>query len=109
MASDPNGQSAITPEAAYQALRGHSGWVVERARLYRDFDFDSFVSAIAFVNQVAELAERLGHHPNIRIHEWRFVQLELYSHLLNALTRLDVEFALALDAMLGGGKDSRPI
>ncbi len=104
MASDPDGHSPIAPEAAYQALRGHTGWVVERARLYRDFDFDSFVSAIAFVNQVAELAERLGHHPNIRVHEWRFVQLELYSHLDNALTRMDVDFALALDALLGDGK-----
>jgi 4a-hydroxytetrahydrobiopterin dehydratase len=91
---------SITPEAAYRALEGHDGWVVERTRLYRDFRFPSFVAAIAFINQVAELAERVGHHPNIHLHEWCFVQLELYAHLEGSLSRLDVEFALALDALL---------
>jgi len=90
----------ITPEAAYRALKDHPNWVVERARLYRDFRFDSFVAAIAFINGVAGLAERLGHHPNIRLHEWCFVQLELYSHLDGALSVKDVDFAVALDAML---------
>ncbi|MGI8915024.1 MAG: 4a-hydroxytetrahydrobiopterin dehydratase [Chloroflexota bacterium] len=90
----------ITSEVAYQALKDHPGWVVERSRLYRDFRYESFTAAIAFINRVAELAERLGHHPNIRLHEWCFVQLELYSHLDGALSSRDVDFALALDALL---------
>ncbi len=90
----------ITPEVAYRALKDHPGWVVERSRLYRDFRYESFTAAIAFINRVAELAERLGHHPNIRLHEWCFVQLELYSHLDGALSSRDVDFALALDALL---------
>ncbi|HEV7213816.1 MAG TPA: 4a-hydroxytetrahydrobiopterin dehydratase [Chloroflexota bacterium] len=100
MAESTDKNPPITPEVAYRALKDHPGWVVERSRLYRDFRFASFTAAIAFVNRVAELAERLGHHPNIRVHEWCFVQLELYSHLDGALSRRDIEFALALDAML---------
>ncbi len=98
------GNTPITPEVAYQKLEGHPSWVVERTRIYRDFRLDSFRAAIQFVNQVADLAERLDHHPNIHIHEWCFVQLELYSHLHSVLSRLDVEFAIALDAMLGEGE-----
>jgi len=87
----------ISPEDASAALRGHPGWVVERSRLYRDFRFPDFRAAIDFVNEVADLAERSGHHPNIHLHEWCFVNLELYSHKAGGLSRYDVDFALALD------------
>ena len=93
----------IAPEAAAEELKGHDSWVVERSRLYRDFRFTNFTAAMAFVNQVAELAERLAHHPNICVHEWCFVHLELYSHADNGLSRFDVDFALALDKMIGSG------
>lgn len=92
--------SPISPEVAANALKEHPLWVVERSRLYRDFRFPDFRAAIAFVNEVAELAERLGHHPNILVHEWCFVHLELYSHLQGGLSRFDVDFALALDGLL---------
>jgi 4a-hydroxytetrahydrobiopterin dehydratase len=92
----------ISPEVAYRALEGHPGWVVERHRLYRDFRLGSFSEAISLVHRVADVAERLGHHPNILVHEWCFVHLELYSHLEGALSDRDLELALAIDAMLGG-------
>lgn len=90
----------LTPEAAAGALEDHPAWVVERSRLYRDFRFPDFKAAIRFVNEVAELAEELGHHPNIHLHEWRFVQLELYSHAAGGLSQFDVDFALELDRRL---------
>ncbi len=90
----------ITTELAYRQLEGHPTWVVEPNRLYRDFRFPSFRQAIAFVNRIAELAEKLGHHPNIHVHEWCFVRLDLYSHLHNAITQGDVDMAVAIDAML---------
>jgi 4a-hydroxytetrahydrobiopterin dehydratase len=93
----------ISPEVAYRALEGHPTWVVERHRLYRDFRLGSFTEAISFVTRVAEVAERLGHHPNILVHEWCFVRLELYSHLEDALSDRDVELALAIDRMLNRG------
>ncbi len=96
----PNGP--ISPEDAAAALRGHPGWVVERSRLYRDFRFPDFRAAIAFVNQVAELAEERGHHPNLHLHEWCFVNLELYSHKDGGLSQYDVDFALALDERVPG-------
>jgi 4a-hydroxytetrahydrobiopterin dehydratase len=95
--------SPIAPEVAAAELKEHPLWVVERSRLYRDFRFKDFNSAIAFVNRVADLAESVAHHPNICVHEWCFVHLELYSHADGGLSRFDVDFALALDAMLDSG------
>ncbi len=89
----------LNPEDAYRALRQHPQWIVERDRIRRDYVFGSFLDAMAFVNDVASLAERERHHPNIRIHEWCFVELELYSHNQGGITSRDIQFALALDAL----------
>lgn len=87
----------ITPEDAYTRLEDHPAWIVERSRIYRDYRFASFRDAVAFVVRVADVAEALGHHPNILLHEWCFVRLELYSHLRDSLTQADVDLAIALD------------
>jgi 4a-hydroxytetrahydrobiopterin dehydratase len=92
---------ALTPEDAYRALRSHPAWIVERDRLRRDLRFASFTAALDFVNRVAAVAEAVGHHPNIRLHEWCFVELEVYSHVSGGLTAKDVELAVAIDAMIG--------
>jgi 4a-hydroxytetrahydrobiopterin dehydratase len=99
-----SGNQAVTPEEAYRALRKHRGWIVERARLHRDFRLASFVEAIAFIDSVAAVAETVNHHPNIRLHEWCFVELEVYSHVSGGLTTRDVELAVAIDAMLDEAK-----
>lgn len=96
--------ASITPEEAYRALQGHPQWIVERDSIHRDFRLSSFAEAIDFIKRVALVAEALGHHPNIRLHEWCFVQLEVYSHLSGGLTGRDVGLAIAIDAMLEDGE-----
>jgi 4a-hydroxytetrahydrobiopterin dehydratase len=92
--------SAITPEDAHRALKEHPEWIVERDRLHRDFRLRSFSDAIDLINRIAAVAETVNHHPNIRLHEWCFVELEVYSHVSGGLTTRDVELVVALDAML---------
>jgi 4a-hydroxytetrahydrobiopterin dehydratase len=91
----------ISPEEAYRALAAHPAWIVELGRIRRDYRFANFVEALAFVNRVGELAERVHHHPNVRIHEWCYVELELYSHNEGALTDRDLAFVEALETELG--------
>ena len=92
----------ITPEDAYRRLRAHPGWVVERDRLRRDLRLGSFAEAVRLIDRVAGVAEAAGHHPNIRLHEWCFVELEIYSHVTGGLTARDVDLAVAIDALLAG-------
>lgn len=92
--------ATITPEQAYLQLAEHPAWIVERTSIHRDLRFASFRDAIAFVTRVADIAEAAGHHPNISVHEWCFVRLELYSHLYGGLTQADVDLAIAIDAAL---------
>jgi len=39
----------------------------------RTYKFEDFVTALAFVNRIAGLAEKAGHHPDIDIRYNRFV------------------------------------
>ena len=100
MAASEQPAAALTPEAAYRALKAHPAWIVERDRIHRDLRFASFTAAIDFIDRVAVVAEAVGHHPNIRLHEWCFVELEIYSHVSGGLTSRDVELATAIDVMI---------
>lgn len=68
------------------------GWKLNGNVIERKFSFEGFKEAISFVNQVAEHAEQLGHHPDISIH-YDEVLLLLTTHDDQGLTGKD--FALA--------------
>ena len=40
-------------------------WILDDNKLSKDFTFPDFKSALVFVNKVGEIAENLGHHPEI--------------------------------------------
>ena len=71
-------------------------WRVESGVLSRTFAFEDFLSSLTFVNRVGELAERVGHHPDIDI-RYNKVKLALISHDLGGLTERDFQLAAALD------------
>ena len=60
--------------------------------LEREFRFDDFRGAIAFVNRVADLAESENHHPDIRI-SYRNVTLRWWTHTAGGVTDRDRELA----------------
>jgi 4a-hydroxytetrahydrobiopterin dehydratase len=74
-------------------------WREEDSALVRDFEFEDFVGAIAFVNRVADVAEELNHHPDILIHGWNHVRLTLSTHSEGKLTDADHALASRIDGL----------
>lgn len=74
------------------ALKRAPGWKQRGKTIQRTFEFDDFVAAVKFVNQVAKLAERAWHHPDIDI-RWNQVTLTLSTHSEGGLTAKDFELA----------------
>ncbi len=75
------------------------GWKVVRGHhLARDYVFPNFVKALAFVNQVGRLAERVGHHPDLHL-SWGKVRVEIYTHQINGLSRHDFLLAAKVDQL----------
>ena len=74
------------------------GWERHGDMLVRSWQFPSFRRALEFVNQVAALAEKYDHHPDI-ILSYRTVRLELSTHSEGGLTDRDFEFATEIGTL----------
>ena len=66
--------------------------VIDNKKLRRTFEWTSFMDSIAFINKVADIAEREGHHPDIQIH-YKQVIIELWTFKIDGL--FDNDFILA--------------
>ena len=75
-----------------------SDWQIESGELTRTFKFDDFLTALGFVNRVAELAEKAGHHPDIDI-RYKKVRLGLVTHDAGGLTTKDFDLASTVDKL----------
>ncbi|MEM7159155.1 MAG: 4a-hydroxytetrahydrobiopterin dehydratase [Myxococcota bacterium] len=79
-------------------------WTVADGKLHRKYQFADFVTAVAFMTQVAFDAERLGHHPNWS-NVYNRVEVQLWTHDAGGLTGLDILLAEAMESRatsLGG-------
>jgi len=74
-----------------------SPWVREGDCLTLTRRFGSFAEAIAFVNDVAALADAANHHPDIEVH-YDTVSLSVSTHDAGGLTALDLDLAAAIAA-----------
>ena len=78
-----------------------AGWAVADGRLHREFEFNDFAEAFAFMTRVAAEAERLNHHPDWS-NAWNKVTIDLVSHDENGLTDRDRRLAEAINEVNGG-------
>lgn len=83
------------PELA-TALGSLEGWSAENTSLRKRFSFESFATALKFVNRVGELAEAADHHPDITF-GWGYAEIALTTHDRGGVTDVDVELAKKVD------------
>ena len=69
---------------------------VPAKKIRHEFKFKYFKEAMAFVNRVAELAEREGHHPDIHIF-YNKVMIELWTHAIMGLSENDFIMAAKIE------------
>ena len=84
------------------------GWSREGDALVRTFRRRDWRDAIAFVNAVADEAERRDHHPDLSITGYRNVTIRLTSHDSGGVTKRDVTLARRIDelAAIAAGEPS---
>ncbi len=70
-------------------------------KIIKDYTFKDFNQVMEFVNKVAQAANKLDHHPNIHIHDYKQVQIEIYTHSKNKLTEKDYELEKAVEEIKG--------
>lgn len=82
----------LTDSEIQQALSGLNLWMLDGGELVQQRTFKDFVAAMHFVNQVADLAEQAGHHPDIDI-RYNRVRLALVTHDAGGITANDAAMA----------------
>ena len=68
----------------------------QQGRLSKVFKFKNYRKSFAFVSQVAMLAEKKNHHPEI-ILDFGSVTISLISHDVQKITERDLELATQID------------
>jgi len=92
--------TVLTDQEVEERLAGGAGaWRRDGQAIVREWTFADFKAAIAFVNRVADAAEAANHHPDILVHGWNKVRLELSTHSQGGLTEADFGLAARIDLL----------
>jgi len=75
-------------------------WEKGEKYLEKTFEFNSFIEAISFINQIVPIAESMKHHPDILIHSYSKVKIMLFTHDKNKISDLDYSMAQKIDQIL---------
>lgn len=73
---------------------------IEGEGLVRVVPTDSFATGVAFVAELAKIAEAQNHDPDVQLTNDKVV-ITLYSHDAQAVTERDHAFASAVDDLIG--------
>ena len=88
----------LSGEEIESALADLNDWEVENDNLKKHFEFGNFSEALAFVNRVGAIAERLDHHPDV-LFGWGYAEIDIYTHAIDGLTESDFILAAKIDTL----------
>jgi 4a-hydroxytetrahydrobiopterin dehydratase len=103
-ASCQGGLPRLGEAALVAGLDELPGWALTEGatRLERTFRFRDFAAAMRFVNAMAEVAEREGHHPDFSV-RWSRVDVTIWTHDAGGLTDNDLVLAARVGALPEAG------
>jgi 4a-hydroxytetrahydrobiopterin dehydratase len=89
----------LSPEDVAAGLAGLPLWSGGPDGIERTVELPSFRSAVDAVVAIADAAEEMDHHPDLDL-RWRTLRIAVVTHSAGGLTRLDLELARRVDALL---------
>ncbi len=92
--------SALSKVEIQEKLKAMPHWSHVGKSILKKFTFKSFMPAIAFVNKIADAAEKAGHHPDITIN-YSVVGISLSTHSEGGITQKDFDLAKHIDLIAG--------
>ena len=91
--------SLYTNAEIQENLNQLKNWTLEGNAIQKEFKFKDFISAFAFMTQVAFHAEKLNHHPDWK-NVYNTVSIKLNTHDAGGLTELDFKLAKLIDKII---------
>lgn len=90
--------SPLTRKEVFELRAEVAGWALADGHLSRRFAKNDFQECLDFVGEVADLAAREGHYPDIAITEQRYVEISWYTYACGGLTLNDFIMAAKINA-----------
>ena len=75
---------------------------IANGKLVWELSFSDQSTTAEFVLAVARLADAANHHPDMLLHRWNQLRIELCSHDVNSITERDYKLADQIDRLLAG-------
>ena len=85
----------------HKYLKKVDGWDVKKKEneiyfLEKNFTFKNFSESQKFVNEVGNIAESQGHHPDIAF-GWGYAKVQIFTHKIKGLVESDFILAAKID------------
>ena len=85
----------------HKYLKKVDGWDVKKNKdesffIEKEFKFKNFLESQTFVNNVGEIAEHEGHHPDISF-GWGYARIKIFTHSIKGLAESDFILAAKID------------
>ncbi|KAA3607742.1 MAG: 4a-hydroxytetrahydrobiopterin dehydratase [Planctomycetota bacterium] len=94
-----DGQPPLAPAECRRLLSELQDWhLVENHHLCKRWSFADFASALAFLQQAAEVCEAENHHAEFEL-GWGRLQAKIWTHQIDGLTASDFVLAAKFDRL----------
>lgn len=98
------GEDPLTSEQIQNYLPATPGWTHVKQgktdKLNRTLVLKDFMAVVDLINKIAEIAESEGHHPNLSLHDYKKLTIELYTHKIGGLHENDFIIAVKINNLL---------
>ena len=96
--------TSIDVAEIHKYLKKVDGWDVKKNKdesffIEKEFKFKNFLESQTFVNNVGEIAEQEGHHPDISF-GWGYAKIKIFTHSIKGLAESDFILAAKIDKII---------
>jgi len=93
----------FTKEQIDEYLKYLMDWKVEMNEkkafyLSKVYKFSDFEKSLSFINKVSNIAEKEGHHPDLKF-GWGYAEINIFTHAINGLSLSDFILASKIDQL----------
>ena len=95
------GVEKMSGSAAREQLQLLEGWELsdDGTAITKSWSRKNFVDAMKFLNEIADVAEAEGHHPDMHLTGYKKVRIALMTHAIGGLSENDFILAAKIDAL----------
>jgi 4a-hydroxytetrahydrobiopterin dehydratase len=99
--SHGKGVSAFTRTQAQEYLICLTGWILSNdgKSISQDYVMRNFVTAVALIQKISEVAESEDHHPDVHLTGYRKLSIELTTHFVGGLSENDFILAAKINQL----------